>query len=653
MVDVASAPGPSPAANLPAAPASPAGDRASGSPALVNTYVVLLICIPSVWVVAPLGAVGSPASILACLLLVVWAVGRLTRSQAGETITPVQWLLLVFAAGFAATVCAAGHRPMVSAEYEAVFRGVVTVAGWLGVALYVVDGLREKARFYSLLRLMVGMGTLLALVGLAQFVTGFDIVNNLHIPGLSLNSTAVSVFERAGFARVNATALHAIEFATVLAMLLPLAVSEAVRQRTPGSVLQALIIAGALPLTVSRSGMVGLAVGLAFTFLVVGTRERLAMLALVPVGAGAFIAVTPGLLGTIRDLFLSAGSDTSISARTDDYPAVEAFFRHAPWLGRGPFTFLPAVYRTLDNQYLGSLVEGGVVGLGCLILLLVGSAVVALLVARRLPAGPERVLFQAMAASVAVAAVLFSTFDAFSFPMCMGMFFLVIGLIGAAARAFDPAAVGPSRAAGRSAASTGRRLAATAVGLAVLVVGVASALTARPAFEARGTLALAVPPQEGENIYYGKKDIEGVSSVVLRVIDDERTRAALRADGYDGYQVAVGEGSLAPFTEVHGHGDVLRISAVSADADHAAATAQAVRDRVQVILRDLQSGRGIDPDLEVAVVESFTAPEIRELPTHAPLGVGGAAALAAMVGGLLGALLRLRRGTRQAGPAGA
>jgi hypothetical protein len=187
----------------------------------------------------------------------------------------------------------------------------------------------------------------------------------------------------------------------------------------------------------------------------------------------------------------------------------------------------------------------------------------------------------------------------------------------------------------------------------VLVVGVASALTARPAFEARGTLALAVPPQEGENIYYGKKDIEGVSSVVLRVIDDERTRAALRADGYDGYQVAVGEGSLAPFTEVHGHGDVLRISAVSADADHAAATAQAVRDRVQVILRDLQSGRGIDPDLEVAVVESFTAPEIRELPTHAPLGVGGAAALAAMVGGLLGALLRLRRGTRQAGPAGA
>jgi hypothetical protein len=96
---------------------------------------------------------------------------------------------------------------------------------------------------------------------------------------------------------------------------------------------------------------------------------------------------------------------------------------------------------------------------------------------------------------------------------------------------------------------------------------------------------------------------------------------------------------------------VLRISAVSADADRAAATAQAVRDRVQVILRDLQSGRGIDPDLEVAVVESFTAPEVRELPTHAPLGVGGAAALAAMVGGLLGALLR--RGTRQAGPAGA
>jgi O-antigen ligase len=526
---------------------------------------------------------------------------------------------------------------------------VITVGGWLGVALYVVDSLREKARFYSLIRLLVGMGTFLALMGLAQFVTGFDIVNNLHFPGLSLNSTAVSVFERAGFARVNATALHAIEFATVLAMLLPLAVSEAIRRRTPGAVTQMLLIAGALPLTVSRSGMLGLAVGLLFTFLVVGPRERLAMLALMPVGAGAFVAVTPGLLGTIRDLFLSAGSDTSISARTDDYPAVEAFFRDSPWLGRGPFTFLPAVYRTLDNQYLGSLVEGGLVGLGCLIVLLLGAALVSLGVARRLPAGPERVLCQGMAASVAVAAVLFSTFDSFSFPMCMGVLFLVIGLIGAAARLLDPAEVGSSPALGGSRPGIGRRVAATAVGLAVLVAGGASAVTARPAYEARGTLALAVPPQEGENIYYGKLDIEGVSSVVLRIVDDERTRAALSADGYGDYEVAIGEGSLAPFTEVHGHGDVLRISAVSVDAEHAAATALAVRDRVQAALRDLQSGRGIDPDLEVEVVESFTDPEVRELPVHPPLGVVGAAVLAVMVGSLLWAVLR--RAVRQAEPA--
>jgi hypothetical protein len=233
----------------------------------------------------------------------------------------------------------------------------------------------------------------------------------------------------------------------------------------------------------------------------------------------------------------------------------------------------------------------------------------------------------------------------------MGVLFLVIGLIGAAARIFGPAEAGSSPAVDRGSPGTGRRVAATAVGLAVLVVGGASALTARPDHEARGTLALAVPPREGENIYYGKRDIEGVSSVVMRIIDDERTRAALSADGYGDYQVAVGEGSLAPFTEVHGHGDVLRISAVSADAEHAAATAQVVRDRVEATLRDLQSGQGIDPDLEVEVVDSFTAPEVRELPVHAPLGLGGAAALAAMVSSML--WTALRRGIRPADSAGA
>jgi hypothetical protein len=579
-------------------------------------------------------------------MLAVWALARLTGPASGRAGTVVHRLLLVFAAAFALATVAAALRPMATVEFTAALRGIIIVCGWLGVALLVAEGLRSRAQLYSVVRLTVWMGSLLALLGFVQFVTGLDIVNNLQIPGLTLNSTAVTLYERAGFARVNATTMHAIEFATVLAMVLPLAVGEALRRRTPLSVLQALLLAGALPLTVSRSGMLGLVIGLVFTFLVVGRRLRLVLLGLLPVGVVGFVAVAPGLLGTIRDLFLAADTDTSISARTDDYPAVEAFFHQTPWLGRGPFTFLPAFYRTLDNQYLGTLVEGGLIGLVALVGLLVVPVVLGLRLARRLPSAEDRVLCAGLAAAFAVAMVLFLTFDAFSFPTAMGILFLLLGLVGAASRVLQPSDPQPTDRVSRAGTPPSKvraAVAATMAGLAVLAAGGAVLVAAEPAYEARGSAALAVPARAGQNIYFGKLDIEGVSQLVLRVVDSDRVRGALRAQGHGDFQLAVGNGSLAPFTEVHGSGDVMSIRATAPDPERAAETARAVLRAIEQCLRDLQSGRGVDPAVQVAVVESFRAPAVAVLPVHPLLGVIGLAVLAGMTAAGTRVLV-LRRG---------
>ena len=94
--------------------------------------------------------------------------------------------------------------------------------------------------------------------------------------------------------------------------------------------------------------------------------------------AAAFIVViyatTPGLLGTLRDLFVNAGSDSSITYRTDDYKAVGEYIRQSPWLGRGPGTFLSDQYIILDNQYLLSVIEIGLVGLSVVIGYLLATA---------------------------------------------------------------------------------------------------------------------------------------------------------------------------------------------------------------------------------------------------------------------------------------
>ncbi|MPQ99439.1 hypothetical protein GB931_16245 [Modestobacter sp. I12A-02628] len=616
----------------------PADPGASTLPA--TAYLVLLVLVPSVFVVGPLGAAGTPAGLVGLLLLVLWVFARVTRARPDLGTTAVHWLVLLFVSGLLAAVTSAAARPMSALETNSMVRGVIVVLGWAGVALFLADCARGRLRLFSVVRLLVGLGTVLALLGLFQFATGFDFIAQLSVPGLSRNASA-SLYERAGFHRVNATAIHSIEFAAVLAMILPLAATEALRLRTRTALLQALLIAGAMPLTVARSGIIGLAVGLLFTFVVVPRRIRWLMVALSPVAVGGFVVASPGLLGTLRDLFLAAGSDTSITARTGDYPAVEAFVSEVPWLGRGPFTFLPSIYRTLDNQYLGSVVEGGLLGLAVLLALLGGAVLLAARVAVLSEPGPDRLLAAALATGVAVAALLFLTFDAFSFPMAMGVLFVLIGLIGAASATVRPPV--PPAGAGRG-ASLAERASVVVVSASVLLAGAAHVSVAVPSYEARGSIALAVPPRPGQNIFYGKLEITGVTDLVHQVMQSPRERARLVQLGAGDYQVAVGTGSLAPNTEVVGYGDVMWVGTSGSTVAEAQARAALVRDELVAELHALQSERGVDPTYEVAAVESFTTAEVVELPVRRSIGLATAAVLAGLAALTLSAVLRRLRG---------
>ena len=479
----------------------------------------------------------------------------------------------------------------------------------------------------SLVRFVVAMGTVLALIGFAQFVTGINIVNALHIPGLTLHSSGVSLYDREGFHRVNGTALHALEYATVLSMVLPLALSQAVRRRTswcraPGPAHRRSAAADRVP--VGRPGARRRA-GLR-------TRRRgpagaWIVLALLPVGVLAFVAVTPGLLGTIRGLFVSAGTDTSITARTDDYPAVGDFFSQYPWLGRGPNTFLPSIYRTLDNQYLGSLVEGGIVGLLCMVVLLLGTALLALRVARRLPAGPRPGALPRPGGLPrgGPGALISPTFDAYSFPMCMGM-------------SLPPGGAGRSRRHGPSsslrapagAATAGRTTPARHTSdpdRAARRSGPRdrrSGCSGRAArVRRRGNAGPRRSAARRSEHLLRKTRHDGRLIVVYAVMTDTRVRSRLAAEGHGDYEVAIGSGSLAPHTDVTGFGDVLRVGAVADDPRRASETATAVVREIGATLARLQGTEGIPDVLKVTVVES-TEPQVAVLAVHPPLGIAAA-----------------------------
>ena len=119
-------------------------------------------------------------------------------------------------------------------------------------------------------------------------------------------------------------------------------------------------------------------------------------------------------------------------ARVYDYPEVERLVYQAPWFGHGGGTYLPEnpMY-ILDNQYLKTAIELGLVGVVVLAAYFLVPFISAL-VARRRSGDPElRLLCAALAGAALAAGACSLTFDSLSFPMFSNVYALVIGLIGA------------------------------------------------------------------------------------------------------------------------------------------------------------------------------------------------------------------------------
>lgn len=404
---------------------------------VLTIYLVVLYAIPSDRRFGPLGAAGSPSVIAGLALLLWWCWHQVRRSRPGEGSNPVRGALFVFLAACLVAYVAAMLRAIPVQEVSTADTGLLRLAGWAGVLLVAHDGIPDRDRAVVLMRRLGVGGGLFALVGLVQFVTGQSWVDQIQIPGLISSQDFSNVQDRAGFIRSAGTAMHALEYAMVLSMILPVAVTMAIWHRGarfPTTWWPAGAIVLALTLAVSRSAIVGAAVAL--LVVMAGWPARWRLLAL---GAGSGLAaavyvLVPGMVGTIRGLFTGVLNDPSAMSRATSYDLAEEMFLRSPLIGRGFGTFLPQ-YRIFDNQYLHLLIETGIVGLAAFVGLVVTAVLVSLRVWRG-AGGEAAQTALALAASLASGATLFALFDALAFPKAAGSLFLVLGLTGAWRRVF-------------------------------------------------------------------------------------------------------------------------------------------------------------------------------------------------------------------------
>ena len=423
----------------------------------VGLYVVLLIVVPSRLVFAPLGSAGTPANILGLCLFIWWLCARVSGHLGVDTRLNVTTGALAF---FAASVFASyawGARsgwwapedvhqvtdPIYSytvprvEQVQAVMltsadRGLITLFAWLGISLLVANGIRRVADVEFVISCLVVSAALISVIGIVQFQTGFNTARLFQIPGLTATVPFGDVLDRS-VRRVSATAIHPIEFGVVLAAVLPLALHRALAssRHTALAWVCVVLIAAALPMSVSRSAFVCAGAGGAVLFLAWSPKMRLIGLAALPFLLLVFRAAVPGVLGTVGSLFTNVDTDPSVDGRVQDYAVALRIFTDSPVFGRGLYTFVPQYYRIMDNAVLVLLIETGVVGFAALSLVFLSALSNSARAWRGSLAFIDKHRAAALMASLVGSLVAFGTFDALGFNMAAGLTFLLIGLSAA------------------------------------------------------------------------------------------------------------------------------------------------------------------------------------------------------------------------------
>jgi O-antigen ligase len=405
---------------------------------ILTGYLVLAVFVPSNLTLPALGGVGTPANVFALLgllwYLATWLGGRILPAK-GTRLPRVAMCVLtaaVLLAYLAAATRGSAHKELLGAD-----RGLIGLMVWVALVVLASAGIQDRDRLDTLMRRLVVLGTVVALIGYYDFFAATNIADSISIPGLQSSSAGISPMDRGSFTRPRSTTAHPLEFGGMLALLVPFAVHQAFDpvRRHAGALRRwapVAIMAGALPLTVSRTSIVGAFIAILVMVPRWKPQRRWAAIGLILGSVACFKVIIPGLIGTITNLFASflSDSDSSTQARTVKYSAIVPYLEEHPWFGRGFGTFTPDLYFFTDNEYMLILAEMGIVGLIAFLALIVTGIHTGGAIRRLARTESDRELGQAFLASALVALVISATFDALSFPMYAGMFFLILGAGG-------------------------------------------------------------------------------------------------------------------------------------------------------------------------------------------------------------------------------
>jgi O-antigen ligase len=399
-------------------------------------YGLALWLIPSRYTVGPFAVTGAMA--VGFLAILLWGYGRsLPNSRVARGPSATNRAVLAFVVvtliGYGAVLL----RPLAELDQRSADRNLAVLVGLCGLAVAITDGMRTSRQLNRMLAAIVCAAAAVSIIGFLQYFARFDVAQYLHLPGFTGTGEEGFIYSRAGFRRVAGTARHPIEYGIALAATLPLALHLSTYARTlagrNASRVGLLLIAGAIPLSLSRSAVLCVVL-VALLLLPTYTSSRrwsiLGTLTLLLLVLPLFL---PGLFGTIGELLTGQEGTGSLETRGNAVEIGMNLIGDKPWFGYGFAVDSPSPI-IIDNQYLVTALEQGFLGL-IAFLVLMFTGIAAARRARRLTTDPaQRDLAQSLVAVIAAVALGGFGLNVLRFPITAGLLFVGIGSAGALLR---------------------------------------------------------------------------------------------------------------------------------------------------------------------------------------------------------------------------
>jgi O-antigen ligase len=316
-------------------------------------------------------------------------------------------------------------------------RWLMQLAAMTGVAFLAAECLYSIRDFHRVLRVLSWAAAFCGFIAMLQWRVGFDPTPYLgKIPGFTVDGTGQFLISRSGLNRVAGTGIDPIELGVTACMLLPLGIWAALYTRGCSALRRwapVVLTSLAIPASVSRSAVIGITLSIGLFVVLMPPRQRVTAFILIPIGIAAVFMVAHGELGTLAGYvgYGAAGTDPSVTHRTNNYPYVIHLVSQAPWLGTGGGTYLPNVVHILDDQWLDVAIELGFIGVFAFAVLFIAPMVTALKARAKSHDPSLRLLCAALASGFLTAGVCSAFFDSFAFPLFYNVLALELGLAGA------------------------------------------------------------------------------------------------------------------------------------------------------------------------------------------------------------------------------